>query len=293
MNILITGDKSYVGTSLRKWLGNWPAKYHVDSISLYDNKWKKKDFTLYDVVFHVAAVVHKKEKPEMEDLYFNVNKELSIEIAKKAKASGVKQFIFMSSMSVYGLEGKLNEEVVIGKDTLCKPNTYYGKSKLEAEMEISKLYDDKFKVCIIRAPMVYGPGCPGNYTHFKKIVVKIPVFPLTNNKRSMIFIDNLTEFIRIILDNQDHGCFFPQNKEYVNTVEMIRFIAKENGKQIYLSKVLSLGIALWGKRVKLVNKVFGNLVYELSLSNYKDFEYCIVGFKESITACEKEMDNHQ
>ncbi|AZR73932.1 UDP-glucose 4-epimerase [Anoxybacter fermentans] len=287
MRILITGNKSYVGMNLKRWLSQWPDKYSVDSISLRNDEWKNKDFSKYDILFHVAAIVHKKEKSEMEDIYYKINRDLTVEVAKKAKEEGVKQFIFMSSMSVYGLNGKIGEDVVVTKNTQCNPNTFYGKSKLEAENELKKIEDEHFRIVIIRAPMVYGPNCPGNYTRLKKLVMKIPVFPLVNNKRSMIFIDNLSEFIRLLIDNQDRGLFFPQNKEYVNTSELVKLIAKENSKNIYLSRVLAFGIKLFGRRVKVLNKVFGNLVFDLDLSSYEDFKYCVADLKKSLEICEK------
>jgi UDP-glucose 4-epimerase len=287
MRILITGNKSYVGMNLKRWLSQWPDKYSVDFVSLRNDEWKIKDFSKYDVLFHVAAIVHKKEELEMEDIYYKINRDLTVEVAKKAKAEGIKQFIFMSSMSVYGLEGKIGEEVVITKDTRCIPTTLYGKSKLEAENKLKKLEDEQFCIAIIRAPMVYGPNCPGNYTRLKKLVMKTRVFPMVNNKRSMIFIDNLCEFIRLLIDNREHGLFFPQNKEYVNTSELVRLITKENSKNIYFSRILTYGINLFGKRVSVLNKVFGNLVYDLDLSSYKDFEYNVADLEKSIKICEK------
>jgi UDP-glucose 4-epimerase len=288
IKILVTGSKSYVGTSLKKWLGQWPNKYSVDFISLRNDEWKNRDFFEYDVLFHTVAIVHKKEKPEMKGLYYKINRDLTVEVAKKAKKEGVKQFIFMSSMSVYGLNGKIGEAVIITKDTPCNPNTFYGKSKLEAESELKKIEDRQFRVAIIRAPMVYGPNCPGNYTRLKKLVMKTPVFPLINNKRSMIFIDNLCEFIKLLIDNKDHGLLFPQNKGYVNTSELIRLIAKENSKKIYFSRILTYVINFFGKKISVFNKVFGNLVFDLDLSSYRDFKYCVVDLERSVEICEKE-----
>jgi len=286
-NILITGERSYIGTKLKEWLKRWPDKYNIDTISLKNDEWRNKDFSKYDVLFHAAAIVHKKEKPEMEDIYYKVNRDLTIEVAKKAKREGIKQFIFMSTVSVYGLVGKVCGDVVIAGDTPCSPITFYGKSKLEAENELRKLEDERFRIAIIRAPMVYGPDCPGNYTRLKKLVMKSPVFPLINNKRSMIFIDNLSEFIRLIVDNQDYGLFFPQNREYVNTSDLVKLIAKYNSKNIYLSKELAFVVKLFGKRVPIINKVFGNLIFDLGLSSYRNFEYCIADLERSVEACER------
>src|SRR5699024_7985821 len=127
-NILITGVNSYVGNSLADWLSQWPEKYKVDKISLRDGSWEEKDFSTYDTIVHVAGIEHQKETKKNRDLYFKVNRDLTYQVAQKAKREKVNQFIFLSSMSVYGLiEGVINER------TPLRPNTCYGKSKLEAE----------------------------------------------------------------------------------------------------------------------------------------------------------------
>lgn len=287
MRILITGDKSYVGTCFEKWLNQWPGRYHVNTITLKTDDWEKYDFSCYDTILHVAAIVHQKERPEMEPIYFKVNRDLPVAVAKKAKYSGVKQFIFMSSMSVYGIEGEIGKDVVITKDTPCKPNTFYGKSKLEAENELTKLNDKNFNIAIIRSPVIYGPNCPGNYSRLRDFIIKSGVFPLLNNQRSMIFIDNLCEFIRLLIENKESGFFFPQNREYIDTVQLVRIIAKYNFKNVYLSKILSYGVKCFGNHIRAFNKVFGNLKYDMNLSSFRNFEYCVADFENSIEICEK------
>ncbi|HEY8803597.1 MAG TPA: NAD-dependent epimerase/dehydratase family protein [Clostridium sp.] len=261
-NILITGQNSYVGTSLKKYLSKWPDEYKIDAISLRDDAWKKKDFSQYDVIYHVAAVVHKKEKPEMKSFYDIVNKDLPIEVATKAKNEGTKQFIFMSTMAVYGENGNIDENVVLAGTTKTNPKTYYGQSKLLAEIELNKLDDDKFKVVILRPPMIYGPNCPGNYSRLEKLANIVPIFPMIDNHRSMLHIDKLSEYVKGYIDNEREGLFLPQDDQYVNTSLLVQKIAKDNGKKIYLSKALGLIVKLIGKRVSMVNKIFGNLVYE-------------------------------
>jgi nucleoside-diphosphate-sugar epimerase len=284
--ILITGKESYIGTSFEKWLKQWPEQYEVDTISVKDVSWKNVDFSKYDALFHVAGIVHQKEKPAMRELYFKVNRNLAVEIAKKAKLAGVEQFVFMSSMSVYGLEGKIGEPVVITRDTPCKPNTFYGQSKYEAEQELQKLEDESFKVAIIRAPMIYGPNCPGNYARLRKLVLKVSVFPLIENERSMLFINNFNEFIRLMLERKSRGLFFPQNKKYSNITELVRLIAKENYRKIIFLRSLAVCIKSFGKHLNLVNKVFGNLVYDTELSSFADFWYNVTSLEESVHECE-------
>ncbi len=283
--ILITGKNSYVGRNLLKWLGKYPDRYSIDSLSLRDNSWKKIDFSKYDTVFHVAALVHKKERSEMKDLYFSVNRDLPVEVAIKAKNSGVRQFVFMSSISVYGISGKMDEDVIITKETECSPRTYYGRSKLEAEMELRNLANEKFKIAIVRAPMIYGPDCPGNFKRLEKLIMKLPLFPLIENQRSMIFINNLSEFLKLLIDNEDSGVFFPQNREYVNTSELVEVLADVNSKKIIISKGLSSLLKPFGNNINTVNKLFGSLVIDSSLSNYEDYNYCIYNLRQSIENC--------
>jgi nucleoside-diphosphate-sugar epimerase len=279
--ILITGKNSYVGISLEKWLGNYPDSYSIDSISLRDDLWKGKDFSEYDVVFHVAGIAHIKETEENAHLYYKVNRDLALEVAQKAKIEGVKQFIFLSSMSVYGINTG-----VISKDSPLKPKSNYGKSKLEAENLITNLEDNLFKVATLRPPMIYGKGCKGNYTKLVKLALKTPIFPEIDNKRSMIYIDNLSEFVRCVIDNCSNGVFFPQNNTYVNTSRMVELIAKAHGKKILLTRLFNPLINLI-KRNNTVSKVFGDLTYKETLIKNSNTQFnSFVDFEESIRLTE-------
>lgn len=276
--VLITGKNSYIGTSLEKWLMKEPNKYNVDTIDMKDDSWKKKDFKSYDVVFHVAGIAHIKETNDNKNLYYKVNRDLAYEVALKAKEDGVKQFLFLSSMSVYGVENG-----IIDKNTPLKPNSAYGKSKLEAEELINTLQNGSFTVATLRPPMVYGKGCKGNYPKLSRLALKVPIFPNINNKRSMIYIDNLSEFVKQIIDNESYGLFFPQNAEYVNTSEMVRLIAQYHGKRVLLTKLLNPFLKLFN--VRIFNKVFGDLVYDKSISDYET-NYRLLDFSETIKKTE-------
>ena len=277
--VLITGKNSYIGTSLENWLMREPDKYKVDTVDMKDRSWKEKDFSSYDVVFHVAGIAHIKETSDNQNLYYKVNRDLAYETAQKAKQDGVEQFIFLSSMSVYGIE-----QGVIDKNTPLTPNSAYGKSKIEAEKLINKLKDDSFTVATLRPPMVYGKGCRGNYPRLVGLAFKTPIFPKVDNKRSMIYIDNLSEFVKRLIDNRSGGLFFPQNADYVNTSEMVRIIAEVHGKRVVMTKLFNPLLRLLN--VSTVNKVFGDLVYDISMSDYVS-EYRICGFRESIKTTEE------
>lgn len=272
------------------WLNKEPDKYKIEKISLRNDKWKQHDFSGYDVIVHVAGIAHVSTDPKMEELYYKVNRDLTIEVAKKAKSDEVKQFIFLSSIIVYG-EVKENNGIIT-RDTIPNPSNFYGKSKLEAEKGIESLESEHFKVAIIRPPMIYGKGSKGNYPKLAKLARITPIFPDFENKRSMIHIDNLTEFIRLIIDNEDSGLFFPQNAEYVKTSEMVRVISEVYNKKVFLVKWFNPIIRIMKNRLELVNKMFGDLAYDKSLSHYK-YNYWIRDFKSSIKATESTESGFQ
>ncbi|MBB6638157.1 NAD-dependent epimerase/dehydratase family protein [Cohnella thailandensis] len=291
--VLITGVNSYIGNSQKKWLEQQPDSYLVKTISLKDPNWIEHDFSQYDVIFHVAGKAHSDVghvSDEVKALYYKVNKDLTLEVANKAKEAGVKQFIYMSSIIVYGNSNPISKEKVITRDTIPLPANFYGDSKLQAEIVISKLSSNDFKIAIIRPPMIYGKDSKGNYPLLSKISRKLSVFPKVENKRSMIHIDNLAEFIRLLIDNEEAGLFFPQNAEHVSTSKMVQLIAQYHGKQMKLTKLLNLPLIIAGlfpgKIGGLVNKAFGNLAYDQSLSVYDKGNYRIRTFEESIKRTE-------
>jgi UDP-glucose 4-epimerase len=278
--ILITGANSYIGTNVERWFMRKPEKYQVDTLDMLDGSWNEKDFSSYDVVFHVAGIAHMNAKKNMEALYYKVNTNLAIETASYAKQCKVKQFIFLSSMSVYGESGS-HKHAVITKETKPKPNGFYGISKLQAEIGIKKLEDDQFKVVILRPPMVYGKGCKGNFRTVVKLVKKLPVFPRVNNQRSMIYIKNLCEFVKMLIDEEKSGLYFPQNSEYMNTTEMAGWIAEVLGKKVYMSWILGVVVKILMPFVETTRKAFGNLTYERNLITYES-EYTECSLRESI-----------
>lgn len=283
--ILITGANSYIGTSVEKYLSQWPDQYQVDTIDMVDGSWRKKSFVDYDSVFHVAGIAHQdsgKITEERKQLYYKVNTDLTVDTAKKAKADGVKQFIFMSSIIVYGLSAKLGETKIITPETVPTPAGAYGDSKLLAENGIRPLHDESFHVCILRPPMIYGPGCKGNYPVLSKAAKKLLFFPKVHNQRSMLFIGNLCAYIRNVIDRNLSGVHFPQNAEYVCTSDMVKLIATTNGENIRLTRFFNPFLKLFSGTVGVIDKVFGSMVYEQSDSPIID----MIGLAESIALTE-------
>lgn len=270
--ILITGANSYIGTSFEKYIkDNYPEQYEIDTVDMIGDGWREKSFSGYDSVFHVAGIAHSdsgKISAEKEKLYYAVNTDLTIETAKKAKADGAGQFIFMSSAIVYGESAPIGKDKLITKDTPVSPANCYGDSKVQAENGIRPLNDEAFKVVILRPPMIYGKGSKGNYPLLAKFALKTPVFPYVKNERSMLYIGNLCEFVRLMIENEESGIFWPQNAEYSNTSELVKLIAEAHGKRVRLVKGFGWALKLLSHMTPIVNKAFGSLRYDMGMSGY-------------------------
>jgi UDP-glucose 4-epimerase len=275
--ILITGEGSFIGTAVYDWLKQYPSDYQADILSVKDNHWETFDFSPYQTVVNVAGIAHRKITTKLEPLFYQVNRDLSVALCKKAEASGVKQYIYLSSMNVYG---DINE--IITKDTKPQPKNFYGNSKLQADEILMGFNSSTFHTVSIRPPVVYGKGCKGNYPLLEKLVKYLPVFPDYPNQRSILYISNLCEFIRLLIEQEESGIFHPQNKEYVSTTELVKTIAKQKHKRIYFTRLFNPVISFLLPRIRIVNRAFGNDLYDNSLSDYSDFSYCIVSFQESM-----------
>lgn len=273
--ILITGANSYIGTSFEKYMAQWPEEYEVSTVDMIDGSWREKSFAGYDAVYHVAGIAHIRQTRENEQLYYKINRDLAIEVAQKAKADGVRQFVFMSSMSVYGME-----KGIITPATQPAPTTPYGKSKLQAEQALARLEDERFRIAVARPPMVYGKNCKGNFQLLLKLVQKSPVFPAVNNQRSMISIENLCAFVRMVIDNKDSGVFFPQNREYVNTTEMAAMMAEILGRRVFFSRLAGAAVGALMPVFGMARKAFSSLTYQDCEKH--DFRYCKEDLAQSV-----------
>lgn len=287
--ILITGANSYVGIRVEEHLRRFPGQYQVETVDMIGDSWRGKSFADFDAVLHVAGIVHQaqsKDDPAQAELYDRVNHRLALETAQKAKAEGVTQFLFMSSMSVYGLTASVGKEVMITAATPLNPTDNYGISKKNAEQSLAALADASFKLVILRPPMIYGKGCKGNYVTLAKLAKTLPVFPWVENRRSMLYVENLAEFIRLLIEDEAEGLFCPQNEEYVNTSDLVNQIAHANGKGIVLVKGFSWALKLLSHATGLVDKAFGSLCYDYELSRYPK-NYWLKNLSESVQETEK------
>ena len=273
--ILIAGAGSYLGTTFERYIGQWPEAYSVETIRLRGDDWRKTDFSAFDVVYQVAGIAHQKETAENAQTYYEVNCDLAAAVAEQAKAAGVGQFVYLSSMSVYGMDTG-----VITRETPPVPTSHYGKSKLLAEERLRHLADDSFRIAILRPPMVYGKDCPGNFQTVIKLVKRLPIFPRVCNRRSMIYVENLCAFVKLVIDRKLDGCYFPQNREYAETTQIARLAAKSLGKRVWFSFLAGAGVLLLRPCSSKLRKAFGSLTYQ-DMEDF-DFVYCAVGFEDSI-----------
>lgn len=292
--VLITGANSYIGVSFENYVKEYySTELDIDTVDMIDGSWREKNFSPYDIVYHVAGIAHA-DVGNVDECtkkkYYAINTDLAVETCKKAKEAGVKQFVFMSSSIVYGDSAPCGKIKRITKETKPEPTNFYGDSKWQADQGVRQLAEENyFTVTVLRPPMIYGKGSKGNYSMLAKMARRLPVFPDFQNERSMLYIENFCEFLCQIMIREKGGIFWPQNAEYTKTSEMVRMIAEISDHKIAVSKawnwVVSIAAAIPRKTRGLANKAFGNLSYDQAMSQY-DFNYQIVTLKESIRKTE-------
>ncbi|MBU7449303.1 MULTISPECIES: NAD-dependent epimerase/dehydratase family protein [Lactobacillaceae] len=279
--VLITGKNSYIGQSFKSYVeANYPSEIQVDSISVRGDAWREYDFSRYDAVLHVAGIAHVSADPKMETEYYKVNRDLTIAVAKLTKQSGVRQFVFMSSMIIYGEKRGIDSLTIIDRATKPEPIDFYGRSKLEADLGVQKLADDKFNVVSVRTPMVFGPQSKGNFPLLVKVAKVSPIFPKINNQRSMIYINNLAEFLAKTILNNISGIYFPQNQEPLSTLAIVKIIRTQLHKPLIVISLFNPLLRLLGRRFRVIDKVFGSKTYQQDSSI--PFNYLVVDNAESI-----------
>ncbi len=291
--VLITGANSYIGMSFEKYVDeHYSSSLSVDTVDMIDGSWRNKSFSNFDIVYHVAGLAHAdvgKVSDEVKAKYYAVNTDLAIEACQKAKSDGVKQFVFMSSAIIYGESAPYGKKKRITRETEPSPANFYGDSKWQADKGVRALQDDSFLVAVLRPPMIYGKGSKGNYPTLAKMAKRLPIFPNVDNERSMLYVENLCEFLCQIMIRGEGGVFWPQNAEYTKTSEMVRMIANATGHRICVSNVWNLVVTLAhiipGKTRGLANKAFGNFSYEQEMSKYS-FDYQLFTLHESINKTE-------
>lgn len=326
--VLITGAGSYIGESFRKYAEEkYGENFTIDTLDMKESSWREADFRSYDTVLHVAGIAHvdvsahknggqsqgngnqshkntgnitingagahKNIDSADESLaakYYEVNTKLAVETARKAKNEGVGQFIFMSSLIVYGDSAPYGGQKMIDENTLPCPSNFYGDSKWQADRGVRAMKSEDFHVAVLRPPMVYGRGSKGNYPVLAGFARRLPVFPDVSNQRSMLYIDNLSQFLCLLALSGEGGVYFPQNAEYTATGEMVRMISTAAGKRIWVTglfnPVAALASHIPGRVSGLADKAFGSMVISQSLSKYAGMEYRVKDLESSVRETE-------
>lgn len=280
LKILIVGKDSYIGNHIDRWLSECGC--NVSQLDVLTDEWKTYNYNGYDSIVHVAGIVHRPECNDWE-LYKRVNTDMPTAIAQKAKSCGVRQYIYISTMGVYGVNKKLTPNI-INANTPLMPDDMYSRSKLMAEEGLMKLQDGSFNVVCVRPPSVYGKGCRGGYiSGFASIVKLLPVIPLAYEdvKQSFIYIDNLSELVRQAIVNNLHGVYCPQDEKSVNANTLMKALAEGMGKKRWISRILGWGVRLMSF-LPLVQKAYGGVEYSKSLSDIEGIDYVVVPFEEGI-----------
>ena len=257
--ILITGANSFLGKNFAE---NSQIK-NIDEVCLIKNTLQDISFSKYDVVLHVAAIVHQTQKiPESQ--YIKVNTDLCLEVAREAKKQGVKQFVFISTVKVYG-EFK-PERGIWTEDAVCEPDDSYGKSKYLAEIGLKELIDDNFTVSIVRPPLIYGVGVKANMLSLIKLVDRFPLLPLggINNKRSFTSIENLVQLIDEVIEKRISGVFLAMDNRPLSTTELTKIIARHLNKKPLLITLPKFIVSV-GK--KLASSIFDRLYGSFEIDN--------------------------
>ncbi len=291
--ILILGAGSYIGASFASYITQKDAgSFAVERTSLRTDEWRDMDWSGYDCVMNVTGKAHADigaVSEEEKQSYYEVNCELAYETAKKAIADHVKQYIYFSSIIVYGDSSNRKKPVVITQSTKPNPSNFYGDSKWRAEQKLTRLFSEKgdgARLAIVRPPMIYGPGCKGNYKTLIRLAKKLPVFPDYRNQRSILSIGNLCEFLCCLIRTGEGGVYFPQNREYASTSELVSLLGERMQSPVRLLRILAPFAAAAtyfpGKPGGMARKAFGSLTYEKSMSNHMGGAYQKYSLRDSI-----------
>jgi len=229
----------------------------------------------HQVVVHLAARVHVMNEVIDDPLveYRRVNVSGTLNLARQAVASGIKRFIFLSSVKVNGESTKPGHPVA--EQDQENPQDHYSISKYEAEVGLHQIASETgLEVVIVRTPLVYGPGVKANFQSMISWINKgipLPLGAIHNNKRSLIALDNLIDFIVACIDHPAaaNQTFLVSDGKDLSTTELLHGVAQAMGKKARLFPVpiglLNLGATLLGKKA-LFQRLCGSLQVDISKS---------------------------
>ena len=266
MRVLITGAHSFIGGAARERFAREDG-VQAEMASVRGDAWRALDLSRYDCVVHAAGLAHVRARGAADEAYDQVNHRLTAALAARAKDAGVRQFIFLSSIIVFGEASRAGERREIGRGAQPAPADAYGRSKLDAEAALRALADDRFCVPVLRPPLVYGRGCKGNYNALARLARALPVFPQFDNRRSALYVGNLAELICRAALERRAGTFHPRDGDACSTSELARLICAAHGKRMRLSRALSPLVRAAG-RGGIVRRAFGDMSYAADVEDY-------------------------
>ncbi len=253
--ILISGVNGFIGSNLVNVLKD---RYTIIGLDIYVAE-RNLDFKTYlweeigqlpeiDVIIHLAGIAHDTSFGIKEEEYFNINVGLTKTLFQFYIQSNAEVFIFLSSVKAVA---DTVEEEILSEESVPKPLTPYGKSKLEAENFIlSQSLPIYKKVYILRPCMIHGPNNKGNLNLLYKIILKGYPWPLGAfvNQRSFCSIDNILFVIQeLILRNIESGTYLVADDEGLSTNDIVHLIACSMNRKAYILKVSQKAIHLMAK----------------------------------------------
>ncbi|MBY4694060.1 NAD-dependent epimerase/dehydratase family protein [Burkholderia latens] len=225
-----------------------------------------------DCVVHLAARVHVMSEADNEtaQLTFDAtNVDGALRVARAAYRHGVRRFVYVSSIKAIAGTGASSP---LREDAPARPDDAYGRSKLRAEHELSRLRDELgLDVVIVRPPLVYGPGVGANFLQMMRAVSRGVPLPLARvgAKRSLLFVDNLADaLMRCALDARaENGCFHVADDDVPTVAELLTRIGAHIGRpaRVFPMPVplLKAGGRLTGRAAQ-IERLTGSLVLDTS-----------------------------
>ena len=289
MRILSTGSTGFVGEALVSALHKKRHEIFVPMRVQRESSASSNSFVVGDInattnwstalhsvdtVIHLAARVHVMRDTAIDPLveFRSVNTDGTLNLARQAAASGVRRFIYLSSIKVNG--EMTNHGCPFTPNDLAAPQDPYGISKHEAEVGLREIaHETGMEVVIIRPTLVYGAGAKGNFKSLMKLVARGLPLPLASidNRRSLVGIDNLIDFIITCLEHPAaaNETFLVSDGEDLSTPDLIRRMARAMDRPARLlpvpKSVLMAVASMLGKR-DMAQRLCGSLQVDISKS---------------------------
>lgn len=277
--VLVTGKKGSLSVAVSEYLDQ--KEYcSTERISLRDDRFLSASFSDVDTVVHIAGVTPKNSRSIMD--FYAVNTDLTRRLAEKCREEGVRQFIYISSMAVYGVTQSMDDEKgTVTANTPLSPASDYGKSKLQAEQTLNELADERFSVAIIRVPSIYGKGKTEYLDQYRYLAQKTSSIPVAfaDHYKSAICVENLCELIALIIKNDAKGVFCPDDGCYA-AVDYCCAIFPEKKRSRLLGRMMEIFL----KQNERILDYYGTVCYARELTDIFDGAYRIKSFQEAVSA---------